>query len=192
MKISTGIFTCLTVLWMAFIFVLSSHNADFSATVSDKITQIVIDIIEPENKNSQISNTQNNTDAKKDSDIPMPQKDWFGIEPRQFRIFIRKIGHFWLFSVLGILSSCIGLCEFKKTSYGYLWKSVGVSAVICTTYALLDELHQFFVEGREAAFFDVAIDCGGAFAGMLICIGLYSFFTNLKSKRTHDSQNAQA
>ena len=185
MKISTGIFTFLTVLWMAFLFVLSSQNADFSAKISDRITQVVIDIIEPENK----SNTENNTEisAKKDTDIPMPQKEWFGVQPKRFRILIRKIGHFWLFAVLGILSSCIGLCEFEKTEYGYLKKSAGISAVISVSYALIDELHQHFVEGREAAFYDVAIDCAGAFAGILICIALYAFFAKLKSKKTHGS-----
>lgn len=192
MKISTGIFTFLTVLWMAFIFMLSSQNADLSSTISDKITQIVIDIIEPENKNSQINKTENNADAaaKKDTGFPTPQKDWFGVKKSYFRVFIRKVAHFMLFTVLGVLSSCIGLCEFEKAKCWYWLKSAGISAVICTAYALIDELHQYFVQGRRAEFSDVLIDCAGAFIGMFVCIGLYFLFTILKRKMLCDSENA--
>lgn len=192
MKISTGIFTFLTIVWMAFIFILSSQNSDLSSTISDKFTRIVIDVIEPENKNSQISNTENNADttAKKDTDLPMPQKKWFGIRRSKFREFIRKVAHFILFTVLGVLSSCIGLCEFEKIKYWFLLKSAGVSAVICTLYALIDEFHQHFVQGRRAEFSDVLIDCAGAFIGMFVCIGLYFLFTILKRKMLCDSENA--
>ena len=192
MKTSTKIFICLTVLWMVFIFVFSSQSASSSTITSNKITQIVIDIIEPENKNNKTADTQNNTgtndnqDEKSETVPPKPQKEWFGIHRNNFSQFIRKIAHFMMFSILGMLSCCTGLCEFGKTKLKPLLKCTAIASSICILYAIFDEIHQLFIEGRSAEFRDVLIDFGGSFSGILMCIGVYLIFKSL-----HKNQNSK-
>ena len=192
MKTSTKIFICLTVLWMVFIFVFSSQSASSSTITSNKITQIVIDIIEPENKNNKTADTQNNTgtndnqDEKSETVPPKPQKEWFGIHRNNFSQFIRKIAHFMMFSILGMLSCCTGLCEFGKTKLKPLLKCTAIASSICILYAIFDEIHQLFIEGRSAEFRDVLIDFGGSYSGILMCIRVYLIFKSL-----HKNQNSK-
>lgn len=196
MKTSTKIFMCLTVLWMVFIFVFSSQSASSSTITSNKITQIVIDIIEPENKNNKTADTQNNTgtndnqDEKSETVPPKPQKEWFGIHRNNFSQFIRKIAHFMMFSILGMLSCCTGLCEFGKTKLKPLLKCTAIASSICILYAIFDEIHQLFVKGRSAELRDILIDSAGSVLGILICIGLYLTCQILRKNKNKPENNA--
>ncbi len=73
---------------------------------------------------------------------------------------VRKIAHFYNFTVLGIL-----LCMDKKLSrdgvkQAVLWCAAGL------LMAVFDELHQSFVPGRSAEIKDVMIDFSGVMFGM--------------------------
>lgn len=67
---------------------------------------------------------------------------------------IRKLAHFTIFFILGF-SICSFLKELKVNKY------VLISIVICLIYALFDEVHQLFINGRTAKIFDVFIDMSG-------------------------------
>lgn len=82
---------------------------------------------------------------------------------------IRKFAHILEFALLGGLwygyFLHTSLSHNKKKTFAFL---------ISVTYAISDEVHQYFVEGRAARVYDVAIDTIGVILGilavMLICL----------------------
>ena len=79
-----------------------------------------------------------------------------------YDLVIRTFAHFAEFAVLAILFSRIGYLEEKSKRYGLIFI---ISVVAAALYAVSDEYHQSFIEGRQAAAVDVLIDSVGAFIG---------------------------
>ena len=81
---------------------------------------------------------------------------------------VRKIGHFLIFALLGVLTylAVAILGVFKDN----LVPPMYVSAVLCMIYAISDEIHQTMVKGRSGRVLDVVVDTAGAVAGGLIAI----------------------
>lgn len=77
---------------------------------------------------------------------------------------IRKTAHFLVFLLLGVATASV--VKRKRT---LTIRSAAAALGICIVFALLDEAHQLFVEGRGAEMEDVLIDSIGAAVG----IGLY-------------------
>lgn len=78
--------------------------------------------------------------------------------------FMRKLGHFSEYAVLGILAAR----AFSGSANAFLkqhWFQVALLLIVC--YALLDEFHQSFVPSRTASIFDSAIDVVGGLAALL-------------------------
>lgn len=78
--------------------------------------------------------------------------------------FMRKLGHFSEYAVLGILAAR----AFSGSANAFLkqhWFQVALLLIVC--YALLDEFHQSFVPSRTASIFDSAIDVAGGLAALL-------------------------
>ena len=139
----------LVLLWMALIFHLSSHVAQESNALSMGITDYIVIMLE---------------------------KFFPGInfDLRDLHHFIRKIAHFIAYLVLGFLS-INALRKIKVCGY----RSIVLSIVICTLYAIFDEIHQLFIPGRSGQVSDVFIDCLGAGIGIL----LYLLIENIKRKK---------
>lgn len=78
---------------------------------------------------------------------------------------LRKWAHIALFGALG-------LC-----TYGWIM-SVPKAVLICLVYSVLDEVHQYFVPGREAKAMDVVIDA----IGFVIVIGMLGVARTLQKK----------
>ena len=82
-------------------------------------------------------------------------------EIRHMRYLIRKAAH--------IFSCWSAWAIFQK-------RYILISLVFCFLYGCVDEFHQMFSDGREAAFKDVLIDTAGAFIGivymtlMILCV----------------------
>lgn len=68
---------------------------------------------------------------------------------------LRKLGHISVFAVLMI---------FWKLNT----KNTMVAAVLTLAYAMIDELHQSVVPGRNGTAIDVLIDCVGIFVGLWV------------------------
>lgn len=67
---------------------------------------------------------------------------------------LRKLAHLAEYAVLGAL-----LCRAVRRP--------GLAVALAALYAVTDEIHQTFVEGRHGAPLDVAIDTTGALLGVL-------------------------
>lgn len=93
---------------------------------------------------------------------------------------VRKNAHFFIYFFLGIFV----LNALKKSGInGY--QSVGLALFFCMTYAVSDEVHQLFVNGRGAQVRDVLIDSTGAAIGIILASIIGSV---VKSRTTRSIQ----
>ena len=133
----------LVVLWMCVIFTFSAQEATASKKTSGKTLIKIASTISKEFKK-----------------LP-PKKQMKKVEP--FQTAIRKIAHLTEYAILGILSYIAFLLHKKK-------KIVISATMLCTLYAVTDEIHQLFVKGRACRWYDVLIDTAGAVIGIMILI----------------------
>ncbi len=126
--------------WMALIFYMSSQPQLESAATSNLATELIFKIYA--------------FLFKKHIDIG----EFFALYGQP----IRKLAHFTEFMILGILSfvNCREYSRKNDIVYPLLFSAL---------YAVSDEIHQFFVEGRYCAVKDMLIDTSGAFCGILLC-----------------------
>lgn len=82
----------------------------------------------------------------------------FSVSPELLNVLIRKIAHFGEYAILSLLyRRALRLSGAKHATL----TAIALSAA----YAVTDELHQGFVDGRSPGAIDVAIDTLGACAG---------------------------
>ena len=85
--------------------------------------------------------------------------------------FVRKMAHFSLFFILSIVMFLV--C-----------KNISLSFLITTTYAILDEVHQYFVPGRSCELRDIVIDVSGC----LVALSIIKFWRYIHDKRTANNE----
>lgn len=59
--------------------------------------------------------------------------------------------------------------------------------ILTAAYAVSDEMHQLFVEGRACRAFDVLVDSLGAAAGIIALYILMELYKFIKERRSHNS-----
>ena len=141
------IWTLLTVIWIAFIFINSLKTGFASSEASGLLVNIADDIL-----------AIFNIVIKRDT----------------LSFLIRKAAHFTEFSILGIFTyNLMKLFSFKYKIKVY--KNVNISTyiivlIICLIIAITDETIQFFVPGRANSIYDVLIDFSGSLFTVLIVV----------------------
>ena len=80
---------------------------------------------------------------------------------------IRKIAHFSIYTLLGILFTAL-LSTYKIETK----RKLIIALLVGAFYAFTDEFHQSFVPGRSAEITDVMIDSLGVLFGSLIITGI--------------------
>lgn len=146
---------CFLVLWMALIFSFSNQKDVDSSKISDGfIDRTVVKIYKVFNEN---------ITKEKENEI---------IE--KYTYPIRKLAHYTLYFVLGILSFLV------VKDYSINKKLIIYSLLICFLYACSDEFHQLFVIGRSASIKDVIIDTFGSFCS----ISIFYIFNKKISKKS--------
>ncbi len=84
------------------------------------------------------------------------------------RVFIRKVAHFAIYALLGILAYLLLKTGYSiENKLAFPW-ALAVSAF----YAVTDEVHQLFVSGRSGSVKDVFLDSVGALCGIILAWGL--------------------
>lgn len=151
-----GIFTVLIVIWMIFIFSMSSQNSQESSNTSGSTIKLVLSTIPKFSEQTQ--EVQDNI-----------------VEELQF--IVRKTAHFTAYMILGILSILIFL-QYEKIN-----KKFQFAFLLCVAYAISDEVHQLFVPGRSGEIRDVMIDSAGSFIGILIVLSFIKLSKITKQKR---------
>jgi len=135
----------LVLMWMAFIFFLSSQPAQDSDKLSRSVARNILVIGE------KTGILEHGTSEKTELVNALNKK-------------LRNIAHASVYTVLSML--------FLNAVHGTRikgLKSYLFAFLFCVFYACTDEFHQSFVPGRSAQFFDLVLDCTGAAAGIGIC-----------------------
>ena len=114
------------------------------------------------------------------------------IKIEKIQPIIRKIAHFSIYAVLGLL-----VMGCAATYKGNKFIKFNISIIIAFLYACTDEWHQSFIPGRSAQFSDVCIDTSGALLGVLIVMACLIMndaivaYNNKKNKmlQQHNKEN---
>ncbi|MGI6664080.1 MAG: VanZ family protein [Christensenellaceae bacterium] len=101
---------------------------------------------------------------------------WMGIATNFSAVFIRKMGHFAEYFILGML--LFQVMQGKERSWG---REVFFLLLLGIVIAGIDESIQYFVPGRSAQIADVLLDFCGVVMGFFIMMGFYRW---LKKKRS--------
>lgn len=140
------IFAILIILNCIVIFLFSNQVADDSTTISSRIVEIISQII------PSIKNMDEVEKTKLKEEILTP--------------IVRKTAHYSIYTMLGFLSINFML-TFKKIKIS---KQFIISFAFGALYAITDEFHQLFIEGRSCELRDVCIDSLGVLTGIIIMI----------------------
>lgn len=127
---------------MTIIFGFSSQDGKESGNISKKITEQIV---------KRIPQIQEKEQEEKEIIINRIEK------------VIRKIAHFSIYTVVGILvMALISTYQIKEKN------RIIISTIIGIIYACSDEIHQSFVPGRSPMITDVMIDTMGVILGILL------------------------
>lgn len=159
----TAVFIILLIAVMCTVFVFSSQDGDRSGGISEKVARAICRVIFFR------------------YDEMSGDEQMFVV--RQLNYFVRKLAHFSVYMLMGMLSySALLIADIQKIAQKW-----AVSLGICALYAAFDEIHQYFIPGRSMRFTDVLIDCSGALIGIaivkLICITADHIKQNVKLSR---------
>ena len=114
-------------------------------------------------------------------DVVMEKEDITPPVVKKFQIPFRKLAHFGIFMLLGF---CM-YSAYEKSFKIKLWINAVLSLVSCVLYAISDEFHQKFTDGRANSIKDVLIDSSGSCIGILLFIGLnFVYIKYLNKKRS--------
>lgn len=117
----------------------SNENGNKSENKSDRFTATIIKIT-----------NDDLTDNEKDNIIS------------DTRFIVRKLAHFTLYFILGILM------YLTLRSYGIEKNIIIYSILGCMLYAISDEVHQLFTDGRSFKVYDIIIDTLGSTTSITI------------------------
>ncbi|QDI90378.1 VanZ family protein [Salicibibacter halophilus] len=128
--------------WMGLIFYFSHQSGEASSSLSGGVTEV----------------------AYSWSQSLLP---FVTIEFDPFHTWIRKAAHVAVYAVLGLF---MVHALRVSTIEGRMSRRIILGAwVLCTVYAITDEVHQLFIPGRSGEVSDVALDSIGSMVG----IGVY-------------------
>ena len=142
----------LVIVCMTIIFTFSSDTSYESTKKSNKI---IITVAEMINK----------------KELSQKEKDRY---INKFVFIVRKSAHFFIYLILGLLVASLikeySLVNKRMMIYSFL---------ICFLYAISDEIHQLFVNGRSGEIRDILIDSMGSLVG----IGIYYLIRRRKNEQ---------
>ena len=152
----------LVILNMCMIFFFSSEGFDATSDRSEQIADAVINAGDKRPTNSNPMTDQEKEQAAEKLSFP-----------------IRKMAHFLEFMSLGLLS-CALLLTVKLKPW---WLTASVAAVFSLLYAISDEVHQIFVDGRDGSFRDVMIDFSGVLCGVALAFLVTQLVLYVRGRR---------
>ena len=155
------VFLILTVLWMAVIYGFSGSDGEKSKSQSREISEKIALTIEP--------------------DYEIPERLIKGEFMTNVITAVRKSAHLIVFTVLGALSYCTAGTIVLKS--GGVFKPALFSVPFSILYAVSDEIHQRFVEGRFGTVRDVCIDSAGVLIGTSAMILFVTIARRVKRKK---------
>jgi VanZ family protein len=148
------------VLWMGFIFVMSSDVGSDAHT--SRILEPVILWISPNAS---------------------------PVEIQQAHFLIRKSGHLSEYAMLAFLLFRAIRRPLRPGSSPWSWQSAGIALLMAAAYAATDEWHQSFIPSRTADLHDVLIDSCGASIGLTLVFFCYKLTALRRAFQTKPSSS---
>lgn len=137
--------------WMFVVFSFSNQDNVSSQKVSNAATKVVVDVVQNEK-------SSNDNETKKVSE-----------SIKAYNPIIRKLAHFSLYTIGGVLIYCLLDRSNLKTRY-----KVVIAIALGALYACTDEYHQYYISGRTANLFDIWIDSLGVAFGIVVKIQIFN------------------
>lgn len=166
-----GIIATFVIAWCLTIFNFSGETSSDSNSLSTSLSKkIITEVLD-------ITNEAGITDSHPD-DAKLTHAAQLINAP------LRKVAHASIYFVLAILVALVLniLLSGKK-----FWLTFLATLLGCFLFAMADEYHQTFVDGRTGQFLDVLIDATGACIGLLIFSSYYAVWWI--EKRKHEPEN---
>ena len=151
-KVFILIITIITAIWCITIFNLSGMNSESSNDASTGIVEKTI------SKVLDATNEAGITDAHPDDEKLAKAAAYINAP-------LRKVVHATVYFVLALLLLTIGRVIFGNKKY---LLTCAITILLCFAFAMTDEYHQTFVDGRTGQMLDVIIDTAGACVGVLL------------------------
>ena len=145
----------LVIAWMILIFTMSAQGRVESDRSSTGVSRMIASIF--------VRGWNDMTDAAQAEVID------------SIHFWVRKAAHFSLYAILGVLSFIAISNHTSKRFPNALF-----AFVLCVLYAVSDEIHQYFTDGRSCELRDVLIDSSGAVVGILIIYLIFSLVDRKK------------
>ena len=136
----------LLILQMALIFCFSAQEKDGSKDLSEGVTYKILSVFYPDFD-----------ELEQEAQIELT---------RNLHFYVRKLAHFSLFAVLGLFSF-LNFVTYKRMNF--VLRCI-FAFLLSVLYAVSDEYHQTFVEGRVGAVKDVLIDSAGVFTAIFFTV----------------------
>lgn len=172
MKLRKVIFLILIITNCITIFYFSNQVADTSSASSGRIVNFVMKVV-PKLRNMQEY-----------------EKQYIANEVLQ--PIVRKLAHFSIYTLLGVLTMNYALACKKENGTCYTDEQCSpiqykrdrriilYSWLFGTLYAISDEIHQFFVPGRSCEIRDVCIDSLGVLTGIIFVLMIIKIYKKIK------------
>ncbi len=166
-KIVFVIFLALLIAWMSVIFGFSANDAETSTDQSNVVTELLLRIFTPGFEELDAAG----------------QRELIG----RYDGLVRKLAHFASYAALAFLMyftiGSIHDLPFK------VFRAAFISLPICVAFAIGDEYHQTFVDGRAGQFKDIVIDSSGSLLGVAVAMAISIVAIKLIGKK--QSKRAQ-
>ncbi len=135
----------LLIFWMTLIFCLSHQTAEESTETSGGIIEVAVKLMEPE------------------YDSLSEEEQEALITPFQF--VVRKLAHFSIYAILGFLAF-LSIGTYRISLFARFF----FSSLISLLYAMSDEYHQLYIDGRSGELRDIVIDFCGSLISILFVV----------------------
>lgn len=153
------LYLALVIIWMLTVFIFSNQNGEKSQGTSRKMSNIIVKAV---TYNKEINEDEKEEILKKIDHL------------------IRKIAHYTIYTLGGLI-----IYNYIRTFSINKIKVILISVLVGIIYAITDELHQFFMDGRSAQITDVIIDSLGICTG--VCL-MYTIKNNLNNKNPKEEK----
>ncbi len=170
-----GIVAAIIIAWCTTIFHLSGMNSNNSNDASTGIVERVI------SKVLYATNEAGITDSH-------PDEEKLTKAAKLINAPLRKVVHATVYFVLALLLLTISRIIFGSKKY---LLSCTITILLCFIFAMTDEYHQTFVDGRTGQMMDVMIDTAGACVGILLFSSYYLIWRIGYRAKIYLSNNAK-
>ena len=148
----------LVILWMIIVFLFSNQPGKKSTNTSMSFTRKIVKTF------------VSKTNLRQEEKSKLIEK----LEP-----IARKFAHYTLYTIGGAL-----IMNFVNTFRFTKGRKIFIGIMTGFIYAVTDEFHQFFIEGRSASIKDVAIDTLGVITGVFI-VWLFFYCLDKLGRKNH-------